>query len=136
MNAKNATTDPQIDRTDAERLIRRRAQQALDNFAEAKARFAEDFAMNPKYAFEWQANNVTRAQTAFEWWSKIAQVLDARGLDDAIEYAGEAAKRAIDSFFGSNSTCLWTNALRRAEVEVYYALDRRDLRDLLAAAQG
>ena len=128
------TTANRIDRDTAEGLIRRRAKQAAENFEEAKAKFAEDFATNPKYAIEWQAEKVARAQTYYEFWFKVADVLERRGINAAIDYANDQIGIAVDSFFGSNSTCLWTNALRRAEAEVYHALARREMRDLRDAA--
>ena len=128
------TTNNRIDRDTAEGLIRRRAKQAAANFEDAKAKFTEDFATNPKYAIEWHAEKVARAQAYHEWWLKIADVLDRRGVEEAVTYAAERIEIEIDSFFGSNSTCLWTNALRRVEIEVYHALARREMRDLRDAA--
>jgi len=128
------TTANRIDRDTAEGLIRRRAKQAAENFEEAKAKFAEDFATNPKYAIEWHAEKVARAQVHHEWWMKIAEVLGRRGVAEAVAYAAERVEIEVESFFGSNSTCLWTNALRRAEAEVYHGLARREMRDLRDAA--
>ena len=114
-------------------LIRRRAKQAAENFEQAKAEFAETFATNPKYAIEWHAQKVARVQVHYEWWARIAEVMDRRGVQEAVAYAKERVEREIDSFFGSNSTCLWTNALRREEVEAYHAIARREMRELAEA---
>jgi hypothetical protein len=130
------TSNNRIDGDSADKLIRRRAKQATANFEEAKAKFAEDFATNPKYAIEWHAEKVARAQVHYEWWLKIAEVLDRRGVQEAVAYAAERIDIEVDSFFGSNSTCLWTNALRRAEAEVYHALSRREMRELRDAADA
>jgi len=123
-------------RDTAERLIRRRAKQATKNFEQAKAEFAEHFATNPKYAIEWHAEKVARAQVHYEWWQKTLEVLQQHGVLEAVAYATQRIEIEVDSFFGSNSTCLWTNALRRAEAEVYHGLARHEMRDLRGAAQA
>ncbi len=61
-------------------------------------------------------------------------MLDRRGLQEAIVYAAERIDIEVDSFFGSNSTCAWTNALGGVEAEVYHAIERREMRDLRDAA--
>ena len=64
-----------------------------------------------------------------------SDVLERRGINAAIDYANDQIGIAVDSFFGSNSTCTWTNALRRCEAEVYHGL-RRDLQSLRLAADA
>jgi hypothetical protein len=104
-----------------EGLIRFRAKQAAENFEEAKAKYTESFATNPKYAIEWYSDRVARAQTHYEFWMHTAEVLERRGVADAIEYAAERVEREVESFFGSKSTCPWHNATRRAEAETFNA---------------
>ena len=130
------TTKTTSDRGTAEDTIRRRAQQAEANFEAAKAKFTESFATNPKYAIEWHAEKVARAQVHFEWWKMVADVLEHRGLEDAIRYAAERVEMEVDSFFGSNSTSIWKNAVRRAEAEVYNSLGRREMPELRTLAES
>ena len=109
--------------------------QAAANFEDAKAKFAAAFATNPKYAIEWCADQVARAQTHYEFWiARRGGARAAAGWQNALQYASERGDREVDSFFGTNSTCPWTNALRRIEAEVYNALARRDLRELQSLA--
>ena len=119
-----------------EGLIHFRAKQAAENFEDAKAKFAESFATNPKYAIEWYSDRVARAQTHYEFWLHTAEVLERRGVADAIEYGAERVEREVESFFGSNSTCPWHNATRRAEGETLHAL-KREVREVQSlAAEG
>jgi hypothetical protein len=115
------TTDRQ---TEIAEMIKRQAAQALQNYEEAKAKFAEEFATNPRYAIEWHSDKVVRAQTYHQFWAEASAVLAKRGVDEAVQYILERIDREIESFFGSNSTCPWRNALRRVEGEVFSALDR------------
>jgi hypothetical protein len=124
------TSNARTERDTAEALIRRRAKQAAANFEEAKTKFAEDFATNPKYALEWDAEKVARAQVYHEFWVNVSEVLTRRVVQEAMTYAAERADIEVDSFFGTNSTCAWTNALRRIEAEVYHTLARREMREL------
>jgi hypothetical protein len=126
-NAPNDLSDPAA-------LIRRRAKQAAANFEEAKAKFAADFTMNPKHAIEWGADKVARAQVHYEFWFHVSAVLERRGVQEAMTYAAERVEIEVDSFFGTNSTCPWTNALRRIEAEVFHTLARRELREIRDAA--
>lgn len=131
----NRATDDRTNPITAEGLIRRRAQQAAAAFEDAKAKFTEDFTTNPKYAIQWRAAPLVRAQSCHEVWSEIARVLDGHGLEKALAYAAERLDTTIESFFGSNSTCGWTNAVRRAEAEVHHAMARRELPELHRTAE-
>ena len=131
----NRPTDQPTNPITAEGLIRRRAQQAATAFEDAKAKFTEDFTTNPKYAIQWRAAPLVRAQACHELWSEVAAALDRHGLEKALAYAAERLDASIDSFFGSNSTCGWTNAVRREEAEVHHAMARRELPELLRVAE-
>jgi hypothetical protein len=118
------------DRDTAEGLIRRRVAQATTGFEIAKAKFTEAFETNPKYAIEWHAKGLASAQHCYEFWTAVADVLAKRGIAEALKHANTRARNEVEGFFGSNSTCLWTNALRRTEAEVLNFIARHDLSNL------
>ncbi len=89
-------------------------------YEEAKDEFADDFATNPTSTIEWKANAMVAAQKRFVYWTRLAKAAALETATDGLvlDLATGECQREIENFFGSNSTCPWHNAARRAEAEI------------------
>jgi hypothetical protein len=117
-------------------LIDMNAKNAADAYEAAKTEMADAFATNPVYAIEWKAEAVVKTQTKYLFWATVAKVSARDGERAAVEEAEDIIDRELSSFFGSNSTCNYHNAIERSKATVIHDLRRsvREMRKRLPAA--
>ena len=116
-------------------LIEMKTRLATEDYEDAKKDMAAALESNPVYAFEWKAQGMVQATTRYIFWTSVTRVLADRGERDAVEYANEMIERGTDSFFGSNSTCNYKNAVERTKATTLNELRRsvREMRKYLPA---
>jgi len=85
----------------------------------AKAYFINETHINPAKAVEWNAEDMIKAQTEYDVWLGIAADLQKEEPGRVLENAYDELQSRVRSFFGSNSTSIFHNAVERARAEAF-----------------
>lgn len=95
---------------------------ARKQYEEAQAKMLADLQTNPISAIAWDAEDMVKAQARHEIWSWLERAMAETDPREVVQKATEEVQYRIRSFFGSNSTSLFTNAVERAKAEAYLHL--------------
>ena len=91
-------------------------------FEEAQTKFLADATTNPASAILWSSENMVRVQTEYEVWIWIERATAKEDPKVAIKKMLEEVRYRVRSFFGSNSTSMFSNAVERAKAEAHLRL--------------
>ena len=92
---------------------------AKKRYEEAQAKMIADLQTNPASAITWLAQDMVKAQTEYEVWLRIEQETAKHDPRDVVKANLEEVRYRVRSFFGSNSTSIFSNAVERARAEEY-----------------
>lgn len=91
-------------------------------YDDAQAKFLADFQLNPTSTIAWGAEAMVQKQIDHEVWMRIERELaEQEPLEVLAENLKEVQYR-VRSFFGSNSTSVFDNAVERAKATAYLRL--------------
>jgi len=96
-------------------VVKRRYETAL-------AKFLADAQKNPSNAVGWLAKGAVEAQVEHEVWSRIECELAECDPHTVLTKNIDECRSRVQSFFGSSSTCAFTNAVDRARAGAYSRL--------------
>ncbi len=88
-------------------------------YDDARAKFLADIQTNPITAITWSAETMVKAQTDHEVWLRIEAELAEHEPREVLTENLKEVQYRIRSFFGSNSTGMFSNAVERARAEAY-----------------
>ena len=95
------------------------AKMAKKYYDDAQAKFIVDFKTNPISTITWTAEELVKVQTDHEVWMRIERELAEHEPREVLAENLKEVQYRVRSFFGSNSTSMFTNAVDRARVEAY-----------------
>jgi hypothetical protein len=116
----NTTEDTNKAFTDAMRQeLAFYAKDAKKRYEDAQAKFIADIQTNPVSAITWLAEDMVQAQTQHEVWLRIEREMAQHDPREVLSENLKDVQYHIRSFFGSNSTSIFSNAVERAKAEAY-----------------
>lgn len=86
-------------------------------FQQTQEKFLADAQTNPAHAILWGAEEMTKVQTQYELWLVMTRHMEQEGPASALRWAVGELQHRVRSFFGSNSTSMFDNAVSRARAE-------------------
>ena len=86
------------------------------------AKMVADLQTNPVTAIVWSAETIVKEQTYVEMWLWIERSMAENNPREVLAKAAAEVQYRIRSFFGSNSTSMFSNAVDRAKAESYVRL--------------
>lgn len=92
---------------------------AKKRYEEAQAKFLADTKTNPASAIVWGSENMVKLQTEYEIWIWIERAVEKDDPREAMKKVLEEVRYRVRSFFGSNSTSMFSNAVDRAKAEAH-----------------
>jgi hypothetical protein len=92
---------------------------AKKRYEEAQTKFTADIQTNPISAITWSAETMVKAQTDHEVWMRIERQLAEQEPREVLAENLKEVQYRVRSFFGSNSTSIFSNAVERARAEAY-----------------
>jgi len=98
------------------------AKGAKKRYEETQAKFIADIQTNPVSAITWLAEDMVKAQTEHEVWLRIELEMAEHDPREVLAENLKECQYRIRSFFGSNSTSVFSNAVDRAKAEAYVQL--------------
>jgi len=98
---------------------------ARKNYENMQAKFIADIQTNPASAIGWKSEEMVRDQTVYEVWSRIEHEMAEHNPREVIAENLKEVRYRIRSFFGSNSTSIFSNAVERAKAEAYVRMEER-----------
>ena len=107
---------------------------AKARYEDAQAKFIAAVQTNPAHAITWSAEDMVRAQTLYEVWMRIEHEIAEHDPLEVVQANLDDARFRVRSFFGSNSTSIFSNAVERARAETFVRI-AEDL-DKLAKRHG
>lgn len=95
------------------------AKAAKKRYEEKQAKFIADVQTNPVSAITWLAEDMVKAQTEHEVWLRIEREMAEHDPREVLAENLKEAQYRMRSFFGSNSTSIFSNAVERARAEAF-----------------
>ena len=95
------------------------AKGAKARYDNAQAKFLAAVQTNPAHAITWSAEDMVRAQTMYEVWMRIEHAIVEHDPLEVVQANLDDARFHMRSFFGSNSTSIFSNAVERARAEAF-----------------
>ena len=92
---------------------------AKARYDDAQAKFLAAVQTNPAHAITWSAEDMVRAQTLYEVWMRIEHAIVELDPLEVVQANLDDARFHVRSFFGSNSTSIFSNAVERARAETF-----------------
>jgi hypothetical protein len=96
-------------------VVKRRYETAL-------AKFLADAQKDPSHAVGWYAKGAVEAQVEHEVWLRIERELAEHDPHTVLAKNVDECRSRVQSFFGTSSTCAFTNAVARARAGAYSRL--------------
>lgn len=90
---------------------------ARKQYDEAQAKMIADLQTNPASAITWRAEDMVKAQTNYEVWLRIESEMAEHDPREVLAENLKEVQYRVRSFFGSNSTSIFSNAVERARAE-------------------
>jgi hypothetical protein len=88
-------------------------------YDDAQAKFIADIQTNPVSTITWSAEKMVKTQTDHEVWMRIERELADHEPREVLAENLKEVQYRVRSFFGSNSTSIFSNAVERARAEAY-----------------
>ena len=92
---------------------------ARKSYEDAQTKILTDIKVNPISAITWSAETMVMAQANYEVWMRIERELADHEPSEVLTENLKEVQYRIRSFFGSNSTSTFSNAVERARAESY-----------------
>ncbi len=93
------------------------AKMAKKAYEDAQTKFITNFSSNPVSTISWEAEDMVKAQAAYEVWMRIDLAIAEHHPAEVLRVNLEDMQYRVRSFFGSNSTSIFSNAVERAKAE-------------------
>ena len=116
---KNATTKRTMTTDEMREELAFYTKGAKKFYDDAQAKFLADIQTNPVSAVTWSAETMVKTQTDHEVWMRIERELTEHEPAEVLAENLKEVQYRVRSFFGSNSTSIFSNAVERARAEAY-----------------
>ncbi len=91
-------------------------------YEEAQAKMLADLQTNPISAITWSAEGMVKTQAEYEMWLWIERGMAENEPREVLQTVTKEVQYRVRSFFGSNSTSMFSNAVERAKADAYVRL--------------
>ena len=95
---------------------------ARKRYEDAQAKLIADIQTNPVSAITWSAEDMVKRQTDHEVWLRIEREMAEHNPREVLAENLKEVQYRIRSFFGSNSTSMFSNSVERARAEAHVRL--------------
>lgn len=116
MKTTNETKTPMTDQQMREELAFY-VKMAKKFYDDAQTKFLTDVQTNPISTITWSAETMVKAQADYEVWMRIDRELAEHEPREVLTENLKDVQYRVRSFFGSNSTSIFSNAVERARAE-------------------
>ncbi len=95
---------------------------ARKRYEDAQAKLIADIQTNPISAITWSAEDMVKRQSDYEVWLRIEREMTEHNPREVLAENLKEVQYRIRSFFGSNSTSMFSNSVERARAEAFVRL--------------
>jgi hypothetical protein len=95
---------------------------AKKQYEEAQTKMLADLQTNPISTITWSAEGMVKTQAEYEMWLWLERGMAENDPREVLATVTKEVQYRVRSFFGSNSTSMFSNAVERAKADAYVRL--------------